>query len=373
MSTATLDRSMPYSPRLPDGYRLPPLVTQPVMHRARRSHVRSLLTECVKLASGQLYTLFKLIACELVAGTLLCFVLPLCWLAFMLGGVNRKIAYSTMKRRRMAHSIRMAPWRSWWVHARSSWVWRYRNYRMYRKVHLEQLAGYADQVRTKRGRHSMPMAQNRTRYTAFGLIAVVLLSTFVSPMLHSSTPKPSRIELLKLQDLATPVWAPKLVARRALVNEVSHSNAVFAQPNGHLTSVLPEQVTTRIVGDQKSVSYTHGNERLLYVLILMGESDKQTLHNLCPFEQPKPLNDRDSLTKCGNRVTFIGGQLLQTAGAQKRYGVANSSTLFAYDLAYNWVSGTVSTRKDFAANFVSLYMDWSKSFSPTYNKLQKES
>lgn len=249
-----------------------------------------------------------------------------------------------------------------------------------------------------RGRHFAPTNFQIPvqRYAALGVLVVMFAGLALPRFTTETEPvKPSVINQSKEKDLAVPSWAASVEPWKNLVNEVSHSPNVVVIRDKRQTNILSETIVTVTNTDKKvSQRYTPGQERLLYLMILLGSDGKPSVPSgLCPLDPTvrrkitgqinatassklsSNLNGEQgaetSLTLCGYLINSIADNLLNAPNANKRYA-GSVPTMFARDLAFNLAQGTIPSRTTYADNFARLYADWNKSESPTYTKLRKE-
>lgn len=254
------------------------------------------------------------------------------------------------------------------------------------------------------GRHRAPYQnlslliprQRVYRLIAVGIILVALGGQLVLPFLSSDKTNVQTAALSPKQqaDLAVPDWATAVSRWKDLVYETSQDVRVVVSKDQRQTNMLSESVlTVSNTGKVAMQRYTPGQERLLYLLILLGSNgDASHKDGLCPLDQDRvqmltaqinattgtPVGSisgkdsaKNSLILCGYLINSISDQLLNSPAGSTRY-VGSVPTTFARDLAYNWASGDVASRTKFADTFAQLYTDWTKPESPTYKKLRKE-
>jgi hypothetical protein len=247
------------------------------------------------------------------------------------------------------------------------------------------------------GSHSAPekIVIPLQRYAAMGILLVITLGLAI-PSFTSKTAnaKSSVLTQNEQNDLAIPVWASSVGQWKNLVRQVSHNSNVVVVRNGTQTNILSETVSTvNNTGQTVNQRYTPGQERLLYLLILVGSNGSASHKNgLCPLDpaqRRKILSQigvngssvgsnvdgkegaENSLILCGYLVNSLADQLVNINPAGQQRYAQHGPTQLAYDLAYNWVEGSPKSKKAYAATFARLYADWNKPASPTYAKLRK--
>lgn len=364
--------------------------TRAKVKRTRRQDVQRLLREWIWSASHGVASCAPLLRSEVRDALTLVPVVLFCLICVQIGHGFDKVARDTIERRLTVHTLRKAEWKRSMKSLYKQFCWRVGNYRVYRKIYVAECKSLPRAPIFTPATIQMPrLPSGQVRYSAVGLVVISsVLAFFVFP--HQKIDP--RVE----RDLSVPAWAQSVAPWKDLVNKVSHEKSVAYTHAPRFTNILSETITTVVNSNETPTKplYVAGQERLLYLMILMGSNGNSAYRNgLCPLTPARaqlvansmtaatgiPVSSQiegkdmaeNSLRLCGYLINAISDQLLSQPKASIRYS-APDHIRFARDLAFNWTTGSRSERTKFANTFAKLYADWDKPVSHMFSQLRKE-